>query len=172
MFGKDAGSPGESKLNSIIGKGSNCEGEIVVGGGLKIDGKFKGKIKADSVFVGKEAVIEAAVDTNVAVIGGKVLGNVTARESLELQAKAELIGNVTTKNLIVGESAILDGFCDMGQKDRRANRGPEEEKAKGSDKQPGSPASPSTAGSPGSSPASGGQGGQTQAGSPGGPSKR
>ena len=44
MFGKDAGSPGESKLNSIIGKGSNCEGEIVVGGGLKIDGKFKGKI--------------------------------------------------------------------------------------------------------------------------------
>jgi cytoskeletal protein CcmA (bactofilin family) len=167
MFGKDAGSPGESKLNSIIGKGSNCEGEIVVGGGLKIDGKFKGKIKADSVFVGKEAVIEATVDTNVAVIGGKVLGDVIARESLELQPKAELVGNVSTKNLVVGESAILDGFCDMGQKDRRSKRAPEEDKAKGSDKQPGSPASagPSPGGSTSAS------GGQNPGGSQGTPSK-
>jgi cytoskeletal protein CcmA (bactofilin family) len=109
MFGKDASSAGDSKLNSIIGRGSQCEGEIVVAGGLKVDGRFKGKIKADSVFVGKEAVIEATVETNVAVIGGKVLGDVTARESLELQAKSELVGNVNTKNLIVGESAILDG---------------------------------------------------------------
>jgi cytoskeletal protein CcmA (bactofilin family) len=166
MFGKDAGSPGESKLNSIIGKGSNCEGEIVVGGGLKIDGKFKGKIKADSVFVGKEAVIEATVDTNVAVIGGKVLGDVTARESLELQPKAELVGNVSTKNLVVGESAILDGFCDMGQKDRRAKRPAEDDKAKGSEKQPGSPTSGGTA--PGGAPASGGQ---SPGASPGTPAK-
>jgi cytoskeletal protein CcmA (bactofilin family) len=155
MFGKDAGPAGESKLNSIIGKGSNFEGEIVVGGGLKVDGKFKGKIKADSVFVGKEAVIEAAVDTNVAVIGGKVLGDVIARESLELQPKAELVGNVTTKNLIVGESAILDGFCDMGQKDRRPKGGAEAEKTKASERQPGSSAA--AAGPAASSPASGGQ---------------
>ncbi len=118
MFAKDVSSAGEAKLNSIIGKGSKCEGEIVVAGGLKIDGTFKGKIKADSVFVGKEAVIEATVDTNVAVVGGKIRGDVTARESLELQAKAELIGNVKTKNLIVGESAILDGYCDMGHQER------------------------------------------------------
>jgi len=118
MFGKDPGSAGDSKLNSIIGKGSKTEGEIVVGGGLKIDGYFKGKIKADSVFVGKEAVIEATVDTNVAVIGGKVVGDVVARESLELQPKSELVGNVRTKNLVVGEGAVLDGYCDMGQKER------------------------------------------------------
>ena len=124
MFGKDAGS-GDSKLNSIVGKGSQCEGEIVVAGGLKIDGKFKGKIKADSVFVGKEAVIEATVETNVAVIGGKIFGDVVARESLELQPKAELIGNVHTKNLVVGESAVLDGYCDMGQKNRHAKRPPD-----------------------------------------------
>ncbi len=122
MFGKDASSAGDSKLNSIIGRGSQCEGDIEVAGGLKVDGKFKGTIKADSVFVGKEAVIDATVETNVAVIGGKVRGDVTARESLELQAKSELIGNVTTKNLIVGESAILDGYCDMGQKERHAKK--------------------------------------------------
>ena len=90
----------------------------------------------------------------VAVIGGKVLGDVTARESLELQPKSELVGNVSTKNLVVGESAILDGFCDMGQKERRAKGAPEE-KAKGAEKQPGSPASagpsPARSGSPSAS---------------------
>jgi len=124
MFGKDAGAPGESKLNSIIGKGSNCEGEIAVAGGLKVDGNFKGSIKADSVFVGKEAVLDATIDVNVAVIGGKVVGDVIARQSLELQAKAELVGNVVTKQLIVAETAVLDGYCDMGQKERHAKPRP------------------------------------------------
>ena len=144
MFAKDASSAGDSKLNSIIGRGSQCEGEIVVAGGLKVDGRFKGKIKADSVFVGKEAVIEANVETNVAVIGGKVRGDVTARESLELQAKSELVGNVTTKNLIVGESAILDGYCDMGQKERHAKK-ETEKKPTGEAAKAGAPA-----GTPGS----------------------
>ncbi len=144
MFGKDASSAGDSKLNSIIGRGSQCEGDIEVAGGLKVDGRFKGKIKADSVFVGKEAVIEATVETNVAVIGGKVRGDVTARESLELQAKSELVGNVTTKNLIVGESAILDGYCDMGQKERHAKK-EAEKKPSGETAKAGAPA-----GTPGS----------------------
>lgn len=157
MFGKDAGS-GDSKLNSIVGRGSQCEGEIVVAGGLKIDGKFKGKIKADSVFVGKEAVIEATVETNVAVIGGKIFGDVVARESLELQPKAELIGNVHTKNLIVGESAVLDGYCDMGQKNRHPKGAPDA--AKGAEAGKTAGGRPDTDGRPapgGDSKAGGGQ---------------
>lgn len=142
MFGKDAGASGEAKLNSIIGKGSNCTGDVVVAGGLKIDGNFKGTIKADSVFVGKDAVIEATIDVNVAVIGGKVVGDVVARESLELQTKAELIGNVKTKTLVVAETAVLDGYCDMGRKDRHAKQ--DEAKTP-----PGAkPTAPSPAGTP------------------------
>lgn len=118
MFGKDAATTGESKLNSIIGKGSNCEGDIVVAGGIKVDGNFKGTIKADAVFVGKDATLNATIDTNVAVIGGKIVGDIIARQSIELQSKAEVIGNVQTKNLIVAETAILDGYVDMGQKER------------------------------------------------------
>jgi cytoskeletal protein CcmA (bactofilin family) len=122
MFGKDAGAPGESKLNSIVGKGSNCQGDIVVAGGIKIDGNFKGTVKADAVFVGRDAIIEATIDTNVAVIGGKVVGDVVARQSLELQTKAELIGDVTTKVLVVAETAVLDGLIDMGQKERHIKK--------------------------------------------------
>lgn len=176
MFGKESGAPAESKLNSIVGKGSNCQGDIVVAGGLKIDGNFKGTIKADAVFVGKDAVIEATLDTNVAVIGGKILGDVIARQSLELQTKAEIIGNVTTKNLIVAETAVLDGYVDMGQKERHPRR-PETAKQPESSKPGAGGPSPLAAssigaqGQPQGQPASGGPaptGGQPGSGSPGG----
>jgi len=116
MLGKDS-SGADSKVNSIIGKGSNCNGGIEVNGGLKIDGHFKGTIKAKSLYVGRDAVVEATIDVNHAVIGGKVLGDVVASEFLELQAKAELIGDVKTQRLIVAESAIIDGSIGMGRTD-------------------------------------------------------
>jgi len=153
MFGKDTGTPGESKLNSIIGKGSNCEGDIVVAGGIKVDGNFRGTIKADAVFVGKDATLDATIDANVAVIGGKVIGDVIARQSLELQGKAELVGNIQTKNLIVAETAILDGYCDMGQRERHATRVKKETAAPAAEKvTAGTGAPPPAAGTAGATP--------------------
>jgi cytoskeletal protein CcmA (bactofilin family) len=122
MLGKSSGGSGESKLNSLIGNGSNCAGDIVVEGGLKIDGYFKGTIKAHSIYVGKNANIEATVVVKTAVIGGKVLGDVIAEDGLELQPKAELIGDVRTKNLVVADTAVLEGRFDMGKSKAYASR--------------------------------------------------
>ncbi|MCP4229731.1 MAG: polymer-forming cytoskeletal protein [bacterium] len=116
MIGKDS-SGTDSKVNSIIGKGSNCNGDIAVNGGLKIDGQFKGTIKAQSLYVGRDATVRATITVNNAVIGGKVLGDVVATEFLELQAKAEIVGDVETKKLIVAENAVLDGLIRMGRTD-------------------------------------------------------
>jgi cytoskeletal protein CcmA (bactofilin family) len=122
MLVKSPGGSGESKLNSLIGSGSNCSGDIVVEGGLKIDGSFKGTIKAHSIYVGKNANIEATVIVKTAVIGGKILGDVIAEESLELQPKGELIGDVRTKNLIVADTAVLEGRFEMGKSKAYAGR--------------------------------------------------
>ncbi len=122
MFGKDSGGTGESKLNSLIGKGSNCKGDIVVQGGLKIDGNLKGTIKAHSLYVGKNAFIEATVEVKTAVIGGKVLGDVIAEDNLELQPNSELIGDVRTKNLIVADTAVLEGRFVMGKSEAYTKR--------------------------------------------------
>lgn len=138
MLGKDS-SGTDSKVNSIIGKGSNCDGSIEVNGGLKIDGQFKGTIKAQSLYVGRDAVVEATINVNHAVIGGKVLGDVVASEFLELQAKAEVIGDVKTKRLIVAESAIIDGTIGMGRTDeynKRPKLEPETKKSEPTAKKP------------------------------------
>jgi cytoskeletal protein CcmA (bactofilin family) len=48
------------------------------------------------------------------IIRGKVEGNVTAKERIELLAPARLIGNIDAPRLIITEGAVLDGDCSMG----------------------------------------------------------
>lgn len=105
---------GEGGLNTIIGKDSVIEGNIQVEGGLRIDGVVKGKISAtETLTVGDEGKIEAEVSAGIAVIGGRVVGNIFAQEKLELQSKAVVEGDITTKNLIVEEGAVFHGNCKM-----------------------------------------------------------
>ena len=105
---------GEVGLNTIIGKGSVIEGTLEVEGEIRIEGTVKGKISStESLTLGNGGVIEADLNTKVAVIGGNVTGNVFASEKIELQSKAVVEGEITTKNLVVEEGAIFHGKCNM-----------------------------------------------------------
>ena len=50
----------------------------------------------------------------IIIVEGKVEGNVTAKERVELLAPARLIGNITTPKLVITEGALFDGDCFMG----------------------------------------------------------
>jgi cytoskeletal protein CcmA (bactofilin family) len=105
---------GEAGLNTIIGKGSVIQGTLQVEGEIRIEGTVKGKISStESLTLGNGGVIEADLNTKVAVIGGNVIGNVFASEKIELQSKAVIEGEITTKNLVVEEGAIFHGKCNM-----------------------------------------------------------
>jgi cytoskeletal protein CcmA (bactofilin family) len=129
MLGKDEIARGDGKLNTIIGKGSTFMGNLEVAGGLRIDGKVQGDVKAESVFMGKEAEVVGNIATHSAILGGKIFGNVSSA-FIELQAKAELYGDVETKTLIVAEGVVLQGNCDMGMgsKKPKITPAPAEEK--------------------------------------------
>ena len=104
----------EGGLNTFVGKGSVISGEMEVEGGVRVDGKVKGRIKAtETVIVGAEGVVEADIDTKLAVIGGNVSGTITALEKTELQSKAVIVGEITTRNLVVEQGAIFHGKCNM-----------------------------------------------------------
>jgi cytoskeletal protein CcmA (bactofilin family) len=111
---KNKKNKGEAGLNTIIGKGTVIEGTLQVEGEIRIEGTVKGKISStESLTVGNGGVIEADLNTKIAVIGGNVTGNVFASEKIELQSKAIVEGEITTKNLIVEEGAIFHGKCNM-----------------------------------------------------------
>lgn len=101
-------------MNTIIGKDSVIEGTIEVQGVLRIDGVARGKISAtESLAVGDSGQVEADLISSEVIIGGKVVGNVLAENKIELQSKAQMEGDMTTKNLIIEEGALFHGTCNM-----------------------------------------------------------
>ena len=109
-------------MNTIIGKDTTITGTLEIKGALRVDGTVKGKIVCnDTVTVGSTGLVEAEIEANVAVIAGKMVGNVATTEKIELQAKCEMEGDVRTKSLVIEEGAVFCGACNM--KDRPSNLG-------------------------------------------------
>ncbi len=109
-------------MNTIIGKDSVITGTIDVKGPLRVDGKIKGQVNcSDTVTVGIGGELEAEVNCRNASISGKVMGNIIATEKVELQAKAEIDGDLKTKSLVIEQGAIFSGSCHMKAQDLAAN---------------------------------------------------
>jgi len=102
------------KMNTIIGKDAIITGTIDVKGPLRVDGKVKGRVvSSDNVTVGNGGELEAEIDCRTATIAGRVDGNIIALERVELQAKAEITGDLKTKSLVIEQGAIFCGSCNM-----------------------------------------------------------
>ncbi len=118
-------------MNTIIGKDTVFTGTLDVKGAVRVDGTVKGKIIcSETVTVGSGGYVEADVESQMAVVAGKVVGNLNAKEKIELQAKSDIEGDIRTKSLVVEQGAIFCGSCQM--KDNKGNLGfiPPEEKEK------------------------------------------
>lgn len=107
----------EGLMNTIIGKDTIINGTLDVKGALRVDGTVKGKvICSDCVTVGSTGVVEAEIQSNTAIIAGRMLGNINAAEKIELQAKCEMEGDLKTKSLVIEQGAVFCGACNMGKK--------------------------------------------------------
>jgi len=129
---KKNNSESDGLMNTIIGKDTVINGTLDIKGALRVDGTVKGKINcSDCVTVGSTGIVEAEIEADSAIIAGRMLGNVVTTETIELQAKCEMEGDLNTKSLVIEQGAVFCGACNM--KDTRPNLGflaPEEETEK------------------------------------------
>jgi len=101
-------------LSTIVGKDSVFTGDLEVKGTLRIDGRIKGKIICDeTVSIGATGDVEAEIDAKMVIVAGTVVGNIRTSEKIEMQAKAKVLGNVSTKNIVIEQGAIFHGSCQM-----------------------------------------------------------
>jgi cytoskeletal protein CcmA (bactofilin family) len=114
MIKKPFSNEEDGLMNTIIGKDTLITGTVDVKGALRVDGVVKGKIIcSDCVTVGATGSIEADIESNTAVIAGRMAGNVITTEKIELQAKCELEGDIKTKSLVIEQGAMFCGACNM-----------------------------------------------------------
>src|SRR5918996_2407578 len=107
--------PSTPDLVGYLYKGSRVSGQLSFQGPARIDGVVDGEIQCQGILtIGEGAEVRAKISGQAVVIRGKVEGNVTAKEKVELTGPARLIGNIDTTRLIIAEGVVFDGDCSMG----------------------------------------------------------
>ncbi len=100
--------------NTVIGSSIVVDGEISGEETITILGTVKGKIAvAQGVVVEAGATVEADIEGQTVTVSGKVTGNVTAREKLELRPESKMVGNAKAPRIVVADGATFKGNVDM-----------------------------------------------------------
>ncbi len=108
MFSKNT-----EKLESFVGASSTFIGDIETKGTLRVDGIVTGNIVADWVVLGEKSHVKGDITARGIVIGGRVDGNIKAKEIAEIKGKGRLFGEIFTSKLVVVEGGVLDGRSRM-----------------------------------------------------------
>ncbi len=99
---------------SIIGPGMTIVGDCETDGTVRVEGTVKGSISAGkAVVVGRQGHVSGDINTQDAVISGRVDGRLSAASRLELQATCHIEGEVHTRRMQLEEGAVLNGTVHM-----------------------------------------------------------
>jgi cytoskeletal protein CcmA (bactofilin family) len=124
MFGVKRNKPA-SRIDTLIGAGSRIDGDVRFSGGLRVDGVVSGNIvseDAGTLVLSEEARVEGEIRVAHAVIDGQVVGPVHASDSLELQSKARVSGDVYYSTLEVHLGAVVEGRLIHGTESRSGEK--------------------------------------------------
>lgn len=104
----------ETQAETIVGPSVKVEGELSSEGNVRIDGQVAGNVQtSQNLAVGEQAVISANIKALNAVIAGKIKGNITVEEALEITETGQVEGDITAKIISISPGAIFQGQCRM-----------------------------------------------------------
>jgi len=100
---------------TILGPDTVFKGEMTFEKGMKLLGRFEGKITSGGrLTVAKEAKMQADVEANTVVIEGEVKGTLNCTDRIELKQSARYEGDLRTSRLVVDEGAVFSGHVTVG----------------------------------------------------------
>ena len=113
-LGKGADEKPCNTIDTLIGEKTELKGDITFTGGLGIDGKIKGNITAkeggnSTLVLSENATVVGNVTVPHVIINGKIKGNVRASGRIELQARAEITGDVYYRMIEMAMGAVING---------------------------------------------------------------
>ncbi|MBX5460659.1 MAG: polymer-forming cytoskeletal protein [Steroidobacteraceae bacterium] len=97
MFGRD--SRAQARIDTLIGKAASVQGDVEFEGGLHLDGRVAGNVRAvgppgASLSVSEHGAIDGSVDVPNVTLNGAVRGDIRAVERIVLGPRARVLGNV------------------------------------------------------------------------------
>jgi cytoskeletal protein CcmA (bactofilin family) len=105
---------GTGAAKNVLASDVEIKGNLKFSGELTFDGKIDGEIQTDGVLnLGDSAVINGNINAQTVVVRGKVNGNISAKEKIEIKTKAELFGDIRAAKLSVEEGVTFVGKTEV-----------------------------------------------------------
>ena len=106
--------PNSNGSKNVLNSDVELKGTLKFTGELTFDGKLEGDITSEGLLnLGDNAVIKGTVDVGSVVVRGKVMGNVVAKEKIDIKAKTELFGDIRTAKLVIEEGVTFVGKSEV-----------------------------------------------------------
>ncbi len=115
---------------ATIGKSLVIKGEVTGSESLYIDGRVEGSINlsGNRVTVGRNGVVAANINAREIVVLGKVRGNLTASDRVDIRSDGSLTGDVVAARISIEDGAFFKGGIDIRKAGQKVN-GAEETKS-------------------------------------------
>jgi len=108
---------------ATIGKSLVIKGEVTGSESLYIDGRVEGSINlaGNRVTVGRNGVVSANINAREIVVLGKVRGNLTASDRVDIRSDGSLTGDVVAARISIEDGAYFKGGIDIRKAGQKAN---------------------------------------------------
>ena len=114
---------------ATIGKSLVIKGEVTGSESLYIDGRVEGSINlaGNRVTIGRNGIVAANITAREIVVLGKVRGNLTASDRVDIRSDGSLTGDVIAARISIEDGAFFKGGIDI-------RKGGQPQKPNGEDK--------------------------------------
>jgi cytoskeletal protein CcmA (bactofilin family) len=101
-----------------IGKSITIKGDLTGNEDMIIEGNVDGKVDLpnNQLTVGANGSVRAQIDAKTVVVVGRVTGNITGTERVEIQGSGIVEGDVSSPRLVIADGAVLNGSISMSKK--------------------------------------------------------
>jgi len=113
MFGKKKGFSA-ARIDTLVGQGTEINGDLVFSGGLHVDGKVNGNVVAEEgstalLILSEFGRIEGEVKVPNMVLNGEIVGDVYGTTRVELAPKSRVKGSVYYNLIEMAIGAEVNG---------------------------------------------------------------
>jgi len=98
-----------------LGSGLHIKGQLTGTEDLQIDGKVDGPISLNGhqLTVGPTAVLNSEIHAGEVVVFGKVVGNLHARDRVDVKSDGSVIGDISTARISIEDGAHFKGRIEI-----------------------------------------------------------
>jgi cytoskeletal protein CcmA (bactofilin family) len=104
-----------ARSSARLGSSLEIKGHITGTEDLQIDGKVEGPIslRGHELTVGSTAQLKSEIDAREVVVYGKVIGNLRARDRVDVKKDGSVVGDISTARISIEDGAQFKGRIEI-----------------------------------------------------------